>query len=110
MSKCLEPVWAWHTAAAIYPVCSEHLVRPGTVSSAGGVKVDKAGRLVSVGGCRGQRERGRSPWCGGSDLPRASQSVGGRSSFKEPEARCAEPCRTWNVRAGLVSLWGSASG
>ena len=69
-----------------------------TVPRAGGTKVNEAGRLVSVGLVGEKMELWRS------DLPRVSRSVGGRSSFKEPEAGWTESRRTWNVRTGLVSL------
>ena len=69
-----------------------------TVPRAGGTKVNEAGRLVSVGLVGEKMEI----WT--SDLPRDSCCVGGRSSFKEPEAGWTESRRTWNVRTGLVSL------
>ena len=69
-----------------------------TVPRAGGTKVNEAGRLVSVGLVGEKMELWRS------DLPRVSRCVGGRSSFKEPEAGWTESRRTWNVRTGLVSL------
>ena len=44
-------------------------------------------------------------WGGvGSDLPRDSQCVGGRSSFMEPETEWTVSRRTWKVRTGLLSL------
>ena len=58
----------------------------------------EAGWLVSVGLVGEKMETWRS------DLPRASRCVGGRSSFKEPEAGWTVSRRTWNVRTGLVSL------
>ena len=60
--------------------------------------MNKAGRLVSVVLVSEKMELWRS------DLPRVSRCVGGRSSFKEPEAGWTESRRTWNVRTGLVSL------
>ena len=63
---------------------------------AGGTKVNEAGRLVSVGLAGEKMEI----WT--SDLPRDSCCVGGRSSFKEPEAGWTVSRRT--VRTGLVSL------
>ena len=67
-----------------------------TVPRAGGTKVNEAGRLVSVGLVGEKMELWRS------DLPRVSRCVGGRSSFKEPEAGWTESRRTWNVRTGLI--------
>ena len=58
--------------------------------------MNEAGRLVSVGLAGEKMEI----WT--SDLPRDSCCVGGRSSFKEPEAGWTVSRRT--VRTGLVSL------
>ena len=44
----------------------------------------------------------------GSDLPRDSRCVGGRSSFTEPEMEWTVSRRMWNVRTGLLSLNKSA--
>ena len=70
-----------------------------TVPHAGGSKVNEAGRLVSVGLVSEKMELCRS------DLPRVSRCVGGKSSFKEPEAGWAVSRRKdVDVRTGLVSL------
>ena len=45
----------------------------------------------------------KKPMGRGRDWKRGSQCVGGRSSFGEPRARCAESIRTWHVRRGLFS-------
>ena len=70
----------------------------GPVPRAGGAKVGEAGWLVSVGLVGEKIEICRS------DLPRASRGVGGRSSFKEPEAGWTVSRRTWKVRTGLACL------
>ena len=51
----------------------------------------------------------RWKWAG-SDLPRDSRCVGGRSSFMEPETEWTVSRRLWNVRTGLLSLMESAGG
>ena len=46
----------------------------------------------------------------GSDLPRDSWCVAGRSSFMEPETEWTVSRRMWTVRTGLLSLSRSAGG
>ena len=78
-----------------------------TVPLAGGMRVNKAGRLVS--GWMERVRAGKTAMGWGSGWPRGSRCVGGRSPSRS-QGRVGCVRRTLDVRAGVVSLRGQQEG